>query len=400
MRQLELSTRKALPSIRNMSSSVKDINALKKEKSIAKFDASSTKEIEAEGILRAMGQRLSSSLLSVYHNDMMEGLKYYELLRHNLDLNYFVVQGRKVDSEIPELIMTNSDYVIKERIKELVHKIENEHFPQLVQQDQDSDDKMDSLLKDYSEVVNQVVFRAKNAGFNFIADSVEVLWKFLVVSLDKLYGIKERQMRLIFNDEVQSLNRRLAQSKADLEYHEKKFMDMKGYYEKRLQGLIDKNRRTTEAWNVVKTELQKWKSEVGEGSHDEKTSILGKFKDMQKNIYNMDNSINQISEENFEQNRMVRKDLLKSVLGLFNKGFRTTSKTIGTQTDLSMSENSATVYKFGLQEYIIPELECLSIFKHPFLPFLYKDPELLQAKVRSDEQIEFIESCLDKSKLR
>jgi len=396
-RRNEASSNTRLPSLHKLNDSADQNN--KTRMAIEMQNILNSQTASVEGILRAMGDRLSSSLLSVYHTDLMEGLKYYGILKHNLDLNYSVVQGRRLDSEFTETIMSKSDYVIKDKLRELVQRIELDHFPDLIQQDQDSDEKLDSLLKDYSEVLNHVVIRAKNAGLNYVADSIEILWKFLVVCLDKLFGIKERQMRLIFNEEVQTLNHRIRFMESSMKDQENHFNDMRQWYENRLQSVMNRNRFTCEALNSVRQELEKWKSSVGEGGREDKDSLLGKFKQMQKHLYQMDGSINQVSEENFEQNKMVRTELLKSILGIFNRGFKSMSKSVGTQTDLSLSANSSKAYKFGLQEFIFPEEHCLKYFKHPFLPYLYKDPEQLAAKGRSEDQIQFIEETLDQSSL-
>lgn len=284
------------------------------------------------------------------------------------------------------------DTAIKDKIKELVYRIENDHFPAIAQRDHDSDENIDLLLKDYSDTVGHMILRAKSAGLHYLSDSLELFWKFLIVALDKLFGIKQKQLENIFNDEVNNLNNQIYYLKDSLNENEKRFKNMTAYYENRVKRLIEKNRNLGVDIINMRNELEKHKTSIGMGLKESKETLVGRFEDMHQKMLSLTTTLDLAHEENRQQNQLVQKDLLKSIMGLFNKGFKCNAKQASTQTDLSLCANSLVVYKYGIEETVIPETRALAAFHHPFLSFLVADSDV---KPRIEEQIDFVEQHLD-----
>lgn len=275
-------------------------------------------------------------------------------------------------------------------------RIESDHFPQIAQQDLDSDERIDGLLKDYSSTIGQLILRAKTCGLNYIADSLEVLWKFLIISFDKLFGIKEKLIRQHYTDEVEALRTKVRYMEEDIKGWEQRFYKMESYYEHRVGGLITKNRTLADALLVEREDFEKWRNSGSAHSKDS-DSLVGKCQEMLQNMYSLESSINVGYSENLEQTRIIQTDLLKAIMGLFNKNFKCLTKQTGTQTDLSMCSHSLAVQKYGMQEFIYPEQNILSLYRHPFLSYMFTQNEHLSTKVNTEEQINFIESKLDDS---
>lgn len=51
-------------------------------------------------VINVMRERISGTLLSVYHNQLLDSLEYYQVLRHNLDLNFHIAQGSSVSKTL------------------------------------------------------------------------------------------------------------------------------------------------------------------------------------------------------------------------------------------------------------------------------------------------------------
>lgn len=279
-----------------------------------------------------------------------------------------------------------------------MYRIESDHFPAIAQRDAKSDENIDAVLKDYSDMIGQTILRSKAAGLHYLADALELFWKFLVVALDKLFGIKQQQLENLFNDEVNSLNSQIFYLKENLAEQERRFKNMTEYYESRVKRLLEKNRHMGEYQIELRNELEKFKSTTGQGLRESKETLLGRFEDMQHNIMSLATNLGEAAELNHQQNNLVQRELLTSIMGIFNKGFRCNSKTQGTQTDLSMCAKSLVVYKYGIEETVIKETRILPFFQHPFLPFLVPDSDGA-VKPRIEEQIDFIEAHLDKCSL-
>lgn len=289
------------------------------------------------------------------------------------------------------------DFAIKDKIKELVYRIESDHFPEIAQRDNESDENIDLLLKDYSDVIGHVILRTKAAGLHYLSDALELFWKFLIVALDKLFGIKQRQLENLFNDKVARLTSQVNSLRDQLLENERRYKSRIDFYENRLKLFLEKKRFQDQMIANLQSELDKFKRTTGQDNSENKETLLGKFEDMQENLKKMSNHINEAANDNHEQNQLVRRELLHSIMGIFNKGFRCNSKQVGTQTDLSLCSKSAVVYKYGIEETVIPETKILPFFRHPFLPFLVVDSDAA-VKPRIEEQIDFIEQHLDKRK--
>lgn len=251
-------------------------------------------------------------------------------------------------------------------------------------------------MKDYSATISNVILAAKSSQLHFIADSVEVLWKFLLVSLDRLTAVKQRQLEHMFNEDMTEMNNKVKFLSENLKESEKRFQDMSVQYDNKIKGLIHKNTELGNTITDLRSELVKLKI-VGSdtGPRENRDTLLGRFEQMTSDIKTMSNKISEATELNHEQNKLVRKDLLTSIMGLFNKGFKCNSKSVSTQTDLSMCSMSQIVYKYGIEETVMPESKIIAAFRHPFLPFLFQTSDSM--KPRMEEQIDFIERNLDSS---
>lgn len=345
-----------------------------------------------ENLLRALGGPMPKSLLNSYHGDLLEGLVHYTTQKHFLDLNH-----RVVSSNLPTPLPTNAAFAVRDKLRELVLKVESEHFPRIVQDAMTNEENIDGLLRDYTQTVVGLTAYAKGAGLTYIAEALEALWKFLVVALDKLFGIRQKQTRMKFLNQIDSLKNKIEFLDRDLKEAEEKIARMKIYYDDKIGLLLRKNREITDAFNSVKDEFERWKSSSAsdlEGTE----SLVSKFTKIQSQMNSMDAQISLIYEENVEQNKLVRSDLLKSIMGLFNKGFRSLARNASTQTDLSLCHNSLSVYKYGIVEHVLPEEKILAAYRHPFLSFLYRDNDGMTTKPRSEELIDFLEGCVDSSR--
>lgn len=253
------------------------------------------------------------------------------------------------------------------------------------------------LLKDYSSTISSVILAAKSSQLHFIADSVEVLWKFLLIALDRLTAVKQRQLEHIFNEEMMEMNNKVHFLTENLRESEKRFTDMSTHYDEKVKELIQKNTVLGNTITNMQSEMIKSKNfGIEPRSQKSQATMQSRFEDIHLSIRQVESDINHVNELNQEQNMMVRRDLLTSIMGLFNKGFRCKSKSISTQTDLSMCSMSNVVYKYGIEETVLPEDKILAAFRHPFLPFLFKSSDSL--KPGMEEQINFIERNLDSSK--
>lgn len=266
----------------------------------------------------------------------------------------------------------------------------------IAQKNISDDNKIDQLLKDYTSTLGSVILAAKSSQLHFIADSIEVIWKFLLVSLDRLIAVKQRQLEGMFNEELTKMHNKIEFLTASLKESDKRFSSMNSYYENRIKKLLEKNRHLGENIIDLRQEIQKIKGVPGSELREDKDTLLGRFEIMRSDIESMKSSINEANELNHQQNKMVRKELLTSIMGIFNKGFQCNSKQASTQTDLSLCGVSNIVYKYGIEETVMPETQILASFRHPFLPFLFEYNDSI--KPNMEEQINFIEQNLDHSK--
>lgn len=346
-----------------------------------------------ETLLRALGGPMPKSLLNSYHDDLLEGLVHYTPQRHFLDLNH-----RIVSAEVPAELPSNAAFAVRDKLRELVLKVESEHFPKIVQDAMTNEENIDGLLRDYTQTVVTLTTYAKGAGLGYVAESLEALWKFLVVALDKLFSIRQKQTKMKFLNQISNLQNKLEFLNRDLREAEEKIARMKIYYDDKVGLLLRKNREVTDAFNSVKDEFERWKTS-STGDLEGTESLVSKFGKIVSHMNTMESQISLIYEENVEQNKLVRSDLLKSIMGLFNKGFRSLARNASTQTDLSLCHNSLSVYKYGIVEHVLPEEKILAAHRHPFLSFLYRENDGMTTKPRSEEIIDFLEGCIDSRRM-
>ena len=222
-----------------------------------------------------------------------------------------------------------------------------------------------------------------------------------MVCLEKLYTIKENTLlrvsplHQLYNEEVSGLKHQVQNLKADMLLGEKKFKVMKEDLEARLRNAQEEKRETASAFLELKEEINKLQHGGSmDALRESKNSLQYKFSEMQKSVGSMATYLNSLGSEDSQQDTLVRTDLLKTILGTFNKGFKSKARVASTQTDLSLSSHSQVIAQFGLNEYMLPEDRVLGFFRHPFMPFLLQKSEHMASKVRSDEMIDFFEQQL------
>ena len=58
-----------------------------------------------------------------------------------------------------------------------------------------SSEKLDVVLKDYSETIGLMLLHIKTMGLNYLADGIEMAWKFIIVSLDRVLGVRDAELK-------------------------------------------------------------------------------------------------------------------------------------------------------------------------------------------------------------
>lgn len=176
---------------------------------------------------------------------------------------------------------------------------------------------------------------------------------------------------------------------------ERKHRTVKEDLEGRLRNALEEKRATAEAFIELKEEINKLQNGTAmDAMRESKNSLQAKFAEMQKSVGSMTTYLNSLGSENSQQDTLVRTDLLKTILGTFNKGFKSKARVAATQTELSMSSHTHVVAQFGLSEFVFPENRVLGFFRHPLIPFLLQKTDHMVSKVRSDEMIDFFEQQL------
>lgn len=103
--------------------------------------------------MNELRERIPSSVVNLYHRQLVDGLTQYQCLRHNLDFNFDVLTIPDSAAN-PLALSSGCTRSIKQKIKDLIEKINSEHYPKVTLNEFALDGNLDGILKDYSQMIS------------------------------------------------------------------------------------------------------------------------------------------------------------------------------------------------------------------------------------------------------
>ena len=355
-----------------------------------------TKEVKEKITFFSGKNSLMRMPLNSDHRRLLEGITQFTNISHHLDLNYGMVNCAATPrgTEKPQIdeILSFLDH----SFEDFLNKIYELHYDQLAYHIADQRTDCSLVLRDYSKLVNQQIMKLKKMKLDYPALCIEQIWKFLVITVDRLLDTTQKTLKNEYAERIQKLETEIHGLKTKIVRQKQIHVKIEDKLKSQM-ATIKAERNNFESFSYdLRCEIEKvrHKQKLSELSY-KKDSTSRTFVEMEQNLDQLSRHIEDSMFENRNQSDLLKKNLVRCCMTLMNKNFRSRIKETGTQTEISFASNSQIVSKYGLQENILEIDKIVPYYNHPFLPFLLKDYKFLNKKHNIQEVIKTVETYLD-----
>jgi hypothetical protein len=278
----------------------------------------------------------------------------------------------------------------------LLEKIEKEFFEEFVYTKVNEDQPFQRVLKEYSQTVSGLISRLLKEKNTYLANSLECLWKFLVLVVDRVCSVKERWITRI-------LSAKMGKMEESYNFEVKSFAaKQKNYEEQILKGAekaieLKAKIESLEAENFqVKQDLMRANERMDVGNNLDTESM---FNIMDVNLHRLSLNIRQSEVENHKQKILLTENI-SSILTMATKKNKT-NNTIETQTDLNMSAFNTVIRKYNITEFNVPLNSLLNYQRNPLIKLIMKDIREMKYRricvpMTLQESLNYIENICEK----
>lgn len=240
------------------------------------------------------------------------------------------------------------------------------------------------------------MMRLKNSGLPFLSDFIEHFWKFFIFAIDRVIELNEITIEKKYEKDLVSLSQKAKSAQEQMIVNTVKFKKIEIDLKDKLKEAKENSRKYEEGFKFARDLYQELLYTIDmEKQKHEKEKLYQNFKDMEKNLKELNKKVEVAYLENVNQTRMVRDQLLSCFMIAMGKNFKSRSRSIGCQTELGMCEFADISTIYGIQEHLFKEKDVLQLYKHPFLSYLVK--QLKNNKIRIPDTIQTVEEYLDLS---
>ena len=200
------------------------------------------------------------------------------------------------------------------------------------------------MLCRYTQNVRNIIMRFKKTGFNYIGDTIDCLWIYLMKSIEMVVDNFDTILNKSYEEEYKQLNLKIVDLETEKNFNQNHFLSLEVKYKNEISGLnalIQSQEKTIKNLNF---DNQEWAQKFEYGNDPRvKNENVDNLRTSWKNV--MDH-LEVCHKENQEQEVIIGKQFSKLVRMAKKENYH--SVTIGTQTDLSLSFIELTAAKFDI----------------------------------------------------
>ena len=343
--------------------------------------------------------------LDVNHDKLALNLKCYKELMHNLDMNHVWVKcPNDYKAKIYSTINNKKNLFKKTRkfescikivIDNLLNNIESTYYDQYLCTKVIEDQPFKNVLKDYSDMITEIILKLLENNFSYLAESIESLYKFFIQVIDKIVSIKEVYMQKIHNKNFKFLEKQISEEKM-------KCSEIEANFQNQIKSLEQKISKKKDRIKSVKQENMNLHKDIydmnkklnyGKNLNYEET-----FNNMELTWRMLEKNLSESVAENSKQTLMVSGQLLQLAQIASKKNKHPI--TVGTQTRITWAKNNLVVSKQGIKEYPVDEQAQLKFHQHPLLSYLIVDIKSMNygkicPKMKINDSIEYLEAIFE-----